>query len=170
MNTDLINLDFYNNSFYIKLDGLEYFTDNAAKFLGDSGFPYSQIVKLLAYEPARNFCAVEYSDGVTDSGVDLEPIRWFTENKEHLTFVIANVTQMEMPVETLEMERSLRFADTDWVLQRNQEQLLLNIPPSLDQAQVIDLLNYRQQLRDLTSIYSKDTPANEVSWPQNPIN
>jgi hypothetical protein len=84
--------------------------------------------------------------------------------------VIANVTQMEMPVETLEMERSLRFADTDWVLQRNQEQLLLNIPPSLDQAQVIDLLNYRQQLRDLTNTYSKDTPANEVSWPRNPLN
>jgi hypothetical protein len=170
VNTDLINLDFYNNSFYIKLDGLEYFTDSAAKFLNDSNFPYVGTVKLLAYEPARNFYVVEYSDGLTDSGVDLDPIRWFTEHKEHLTFVIANVTQMEMPVETLEMERSLRFADTDWVLQRNQEQLLLNIPPSLDQTQVIDLLNYRQQLRELTNTYSKDTPVNEVVWPRNPLN
>lgn len=170
MSTDLINLDFYNNSFYIKLDDVEYFTDSAAKFLNDSNFPYMGTIKLLSYEPARNFYVVEYSDGLTESGVDLEPIRWFTEHKEYLTFVIASVTQMETPVYTLEMERALRFANTDWILQRNQEQLLLNIPTSLDQTQVVDLLNYRQQLRDLTNTYPKETPVNEVIWPQSPIN
>lgn len=170
MNTDIISLDFYNNSFYIKLDDREYFTNSSDKFLSDINYPYSNTVGLLSYEPARNIYIVEYLGGDSELGTEIEPIKWFTDNMSHLLFVLANVEQTQAPVYTLEMERAVRFADTDWLMQRHQEQILLMTTPTLNNTQFASLLHYRQQLRDLTNTYPKETPANEVSWPTNPIN
>jgi hypothetical protein len=68
------------------------------------------------------------------------------------------------------MTRNQKLFELDWVVQRHQEQLDLNIPTSLTNEQYIAVLTYKQQLRNLTNTYSKDTPTEEVTWPTNPLN
>lgn len=170
MSTDLITLDFYNNSFYVKLDNKEYFTEDPTKFLSDFAFPYAETVKLLSYEPQRNLYVVEYVNNTVEAGIEPGPIAWFEQNKSQLANTVATVGQNQPFVPTLETERVLRFSDSDWVLQRNQEELQLGLTPTLNQNKITQLLRYRQQLRDLTNTYSKETPANQVVWPTNPIN
>ena len=169
MNKDIISLDFYNSHFYIKLDDIEYYSDSLSKFETDIGYPYCSI-KFLAYEPARNIYQVEDSDNITKTGPETQEIGWFLDNKPHLMFVLTNLEQTNAQVFTLEIERNIRFADTDWLIQRHQEEILLMKTPTLTNTQFTNLLNYRQQLRDLTDTYSKDTVTNAVVWPTNPIN
>jgi len=170
MSNDTVSLDFYNSSFYIKLDDNTYFSDSLDKFIADIGYPYANTVKLLSYEPNRNLYLIEREGGSADSGLELEEIKWFVDNKAHLVFVITNIEQANTPVITLEMERNNRFANTDWLLQRHQEEILLMTTPTLTNTQFSALLSYRQQLRDLTNTYSKDTETNAVVWPTNPFN
>ena len=169
MNKDIISLDFYNSHFYIKLGDTEYYSDNLDRFQTDIGYPYCSI-KFLAYEPDRNIYQVEDSDNTTKTGIETEEIGWFLTNKQHLLFVLTNLAQTNTQELTLEIERNIRFADTDWLIQRHQEEILLMKTPTLTNTQFTDLLNYRQQLRDLTNTYSKDIVTNTVAWPINPIN
>lgn len=168
-NHDIVSLDFYNSHYYIRLNGLEYYSDDLEKFIAEINYPYTTI-KLLAYEPSRAIYQVERDNGISDSGPTLEEVSWFVDNKTHLEFVLTNLQHSNIPVITLEMERGMRFADTDWLVQRHQEEVLLMKPLTLTNTQFADLLNYRQQLRDLTNTHSKNTPTNEITWPVNPIN
>jgi hypothetical protein len=47
---------------------------------------------------------------------------------------------------------------------------MLNIATTLTDEKYAELLAYRQQLRDLTNTFPKNTPAQQVTWPVNPIN
>jgi hypothetical protein len=44
------------------------------------------------------------------------------------------------------------------------------MPTSITTEQYVALLNYKQQLRDLTNTYNKNTPTEQVNWPTNPLN
>lgn len=168
-NHDIVSLDFYNSHYYIRLNGLEYYSDDLEKFISEINYPYTT-TKLLAYEPSRAIYQVERDNGISDSGPTLEEVCWFVDNKAHLEFVLRNIEQANTPVITLEMERNNRFANTDWLLQRHQEEILLMTTPTLTNTQFSALLSYRQQLRDLTNTYAKDTETNAIVWPTNPFN
>jgi hypothetical protein len=67
------------------------------------------------------------------------------------------------------MQRAQYLYDTDWLVQRHQEQILRSVTTTLSEQQIIDLLNYKQELRDLTQHYDLTQPAENISWPYNPI-
>jgi len=60
--------------------------------------------------------------------------------------------------------------DTDWLVQRHQEEQLRGVLTTLNPQEFSNLLNYKQQLRDLTDQYPLNTPVDQVTWPINPIN
>ena len=66
--------------------------------------------------------------------------------------------------------RLLKLFETDWISQRHTEQKTLGISTTISDAEYLLLLEYRQQLRDLSNTYNVDTPANEVTWPDSPLN
>lgn len=164
-----VSLDFYNSHFYIKFENKEHYWDDLSKFIADTGYPYNT-TRLLSYEPERNIYNVERVGIQMVVGQELEEIRWLVENKQRLIPILEQFMQATIPVITLEMTRIQKLADLDWVVQRHQEQLALNIPTTLTTEQYIAVLNYKQQLRDLTNTYSKDTPTEQVVWPTNPLN
>lgn len=169
MNNDIATLDFYNSSFYIRLDGCEYYADDLSKFRGDIPYPYEDI-NLLSYEPGRNIFSVEKHGGVVETGSELEPIAWLTDNRPSLLAAINRIAEVNKPIVTLEMQRALSLLETDWLVQRHQEELLLQTTPTLDDLQIRALLDYKQELRKLTQRYPKDQPAETVDWPQKPFN
>lgn len=170
MINNIVSLDFYNSHFYIKFENKEYYWEDSAKFIVDTSYPYADTTRLLSYEPDRNIYHVERAGPQTFAGQELDEIRWFTDNKERLIPILEQLIQAAVPVITLEMTRAQKLYDLDWLVQRHQEQLLQNIPTTLSSSQFTDLLNYRQQLRDLTNTYNKNTPTEQVVWPINPLN
>ena len=58
-----------------------------------------------------------------------------------------------------------KLYETDWVLQRHQEEQLLGIPTTLTQEQLNAVLTYRQALRDMDPTQSVETAV----WPVNPL-
>jgi hypothetical protein len=170
MINNLVSLDFYNSSFLIRLDSKEYFWNSISKFKSDTNYPYTDTVGLLSYEPERGVYNLEYTGGAFKTGSDLPEIKWFIDNKAILIDKINALNQAAVIIITLEMTRNQKLFELDWVVQRHQEQLDLNIPTSLTNEQYIAVLTYKQQLRNLTNTYSKDTPTEEVTWPTNPLN
>ena len=165
----MVSLDFYNSHFYIKFEGNEYHWENSQKFITDTGYPYTSS-RLLAYEPERNMYLVERAGPESLVGQDLPEIQWFTDNKQRLILILEQLIQLSIPVITMEMTRSQLLYDTDWVVQRHQEQLALGAATTITPEQYIAVLNYKQQLRDLTNTYPKITPTEQVVWPTNPLN
>jgi hypothetical protein len=170
MINNIVSLDFYNSHFFIKFDNLEYYWSNAEKFIANTAYPYASSVGLLSYEPNRNIYHLERQGGAFERGPELVEIQWFEDNKATLVPIIQGLIQAAIPIVTLEMRRAQLLGETDWLVQRHQEQFTLTIPTTLSEEQYIALLTYKQQLRDLTKVYSKDTPMNSVVWPTNPIN
>ena len=169
MINNMVSLDFYGSHFYIKFEGKEYHWDDPAKFITDTGYPYTS-TRLLAYEPERNMYLVERLGPESLSGQELPEIQWFTDNKQRLIPMLEQLIQADIPVVTMEMTRSQLLYDTDWIVQRHQEQLALGSATTLTPEQYIAVLNYKQQLRDLTNTYSINTPTEQVVWPTNPLN
>jgi len=164
-----VSLDFYNSHFYIKFENKEHYWDDSAKFITETGYPYTS-TRLLAYEPDRNIYHVEREGPTMVVGQELPEMKWIVDNKQRLIPILEQLTQAAMPVITLEMTRGQLLYDTDWLVQRHQEETLQNTTTTLSTQQFTDLLNYKQQLRDLTNTYSKDTPTDQVIWPTNPLN
>ena len=67
---------------------------------------------------------------------------------------------------TLDMVRNSMLYSTDWVLQRYQEETMLSLTHTITELQLTALLEYRQQLRDITKTY---TSLDTVVWPTNPL-
>jgi histidine ammonia-lyase len=59
-----------------------------------------------------------------------------------------------------------KLFDTDWVLQRKQEEDLQNLPNSMSAEKFAAVLAYRQALRDITKTYSD---IKTVVWPTDPL-
>lgn len=170
MINNTVSLDFYNSHFYIRIENKEHYWDNSTKFISDTSYPYSSTTRLLSYEPNRNIYHVERVNAEMGIGKELDEIKWFTDNKQRLIPILEQLIQATIPIITIEMTRAEKLAETDWLVQRHQEQLLQSISTTLTSTQFTDLLNYKQQLRDLTNTYSKTTPTDQVIWPTNPLN
>ncbi len=169
MINNMASLNFYNSHFYIKFENKEYHWDNSAKFIADTNYPYADSTLLLSYEPDRNIYHVERVGPEGFAGQELEEINWFVENKQRLIPILEQLIQAAVPVITLEMSRVQKLYELDWIVQRHQEETLLNIPHKLTDEQYMAVLTYKQQLRDLTNTYPKDTPSENVTWPIDPL-
>lgn len=163
----IVTLDFYSSNFYIKAEAEEYHWNSAQQFILDTQYPFLD-TKLLSLEPHRDIYHVR-RDGSSDNSIDAPEIAWLLANEPILSQKVATLAKAAIPIITLEQQRIQLLYDTDWIVQRHQEELLLGVTPTLTQQQLIGLLNYKQQLRNLTNTYSPETPASAVVWPTNPI-
>lgn len=166
----IVTLDFYNYNFYIKSGSVDYHWDSETKFLQDTAYPFTTTTKLLSIEPHRDIYHVHRSDNIFENSITAAEIAWFLQNEQTLAQTVAALHQTTLPVLTLETERTIRLYDTDWLVQRHQEEQLRGVLTTLNPQEFSNLLNYKQQLRDLTDQYPLNTPVDQVTWPINPIN
>jgi hypothetical protein len=164
-----VTLDFYNSSFSIRNNTISHLWNDPASFVTDTGFPFSDSVGLLSYEPDRNIFLIERPGGLTDSGLDLQEMQWIQNNLTTLTEVTATRMAENTFIFTMEMKRVGLLVESDWVFQRHQEEELLGLPKTFSQEKLIEVLEYRQQLRDLANTYTTSTPADDVIWPASPL-
>ena len=168
MEITILSLDFQHNSHFIRRNDFSYLWSSEPNFIADSNFPFVDTTVRVSYEPERNLFVVERLGGVTETGDGLPEIQWAKDNFDSLLSAATSRDHSERFVVTLAMERAQLLFDTDWVLQRKQEQDLLGLPNTMSDEQFNTVLVYRQALRDLTNTYSADTPATEVVWPVKP--
>jgi hypothetical protein len=164
---NVVSLDFQNKSFFVRENDFNYLWDSVDSFIEDTGFPYRQTLVSISYESARNLYIVERLQGEIVIGLDNPEMQWIVEN---FNFIVNIARNKQVPTETLASTRLLKLFETDWISQRHIEQKTLGISTTISDAEYILLLEYRQQLRDLCNTYNVDTPTNEVTWPDNPLN
>ena len=167
---DIVNLDFYNDHYFIRVGNKEYYTSDQNKLAEDMGYTLDPRIGALSYEPQRNIYNIEYRDGTQQSGSELPEFEWFVDNFTVLHSKITEAEQRDAFVVTIEMQRAQLLYETDWLVQRHQEQVLRGSTITLDENQIRALLDYKQELRDLTQHYSKEQPAETIAWPQKPFN
>lgn len=166
----MVSLDFFNTHFFLRLDGQEYHWENINKFAADTNYPYCDTVGFVSYEPNRQIYHVQKQDSSeVYTGIEQPEIAWFLDNKYQLFSVINSLIEADKPVITVDMQRAQYLYDTDWIVQRHQEELLRQVPTTLSLAQFESLLNYKQELRDITQQYPKDQPAELINWPAKPF-
>lgn len=169
MDNRTLNLDFYNRAYFVRSGNVEYAWFSLQDFLTDTSFPYDEDVTMVSYEPGRDIYVVVKTQQVIETGLDSTIMQWVVNNFDRI-LEIGKVKQLaSIPVITMEFTRQMKLADADWLVQRHQEETLLNITHKLTEEQYIAVLTYKQQLRDLTNTYPKDTPSEDVTWPTNPI-
>jgi hypothetical protein len=170
LNNNIASLDFYNLHFFLRVDNKEYYWQELNKFIEDTGYPFADTTGYVSYEPYREIYHVERKDTKEVSlGIEQPEIQWFIDNKYSLLGIIEQLIESDKFTITGLMQRAQYLADTDWLVQRHQEQMLRSVTTTLSQQQIIDLLNYKQELRDLTQHYNLTQPAENISWPYNPI-
>lgn len=167
---DYISLDRYNNNAHCTIGDIECTFDSYDDFLEKTKFPFN--VGLLGWEPERCYYAVDRpgTPPVTYTGDHLEEFLWISENKEYLKTCcieyLADRTKRNTYTPSLREQRMYKLYEVAWVLERHQEQKLLEIPTTLTDEKIREVLAYRQALRDITKTYdSIDT----VIWPPNPL-
>jgi hypothetical protein len=171
LNNNIVSLDFYNLHFFLRVDGKEYYWQELSKFIADTGYPFADTTAYVSYEPHREIYFVERKDSKeVYTGVEQLEISWFLDNKDSLLQTINILIEADKPVTTIEMQRAQYLAETDWLVQRHQEELMRQATTTLDENHVRALLDYKQELRDITQQYSKNQPAEIVSWPTKPFN
>ena len=170
MNNNIASLDFYNLHFFLRVDNKEYYWQELSKFIADTGYPFADTAAYVSYEPHREIYYVERKDTKeVILGIEQPEIQWFIDNKYMLLGIIEQLTAVDNPVLTGLMQRAQYLYDTDWLVQRHQEEILRNVTTTLSQEQIYNLLLYKQELRDLTQHYDLTQPAQGIGWPINPI-
>jgi hypothetical protein len=168
MSHTYVSVDFYNNSAACKINGVVRVFSSVEAFKYGTGFPYSQDVRLFAYEPDRNIYVVESANGKIETGAHLHTMVWVAENlsKIEQAVILDEQEHPANPEPTLVETRNIKLAMTDWVLIRKNEEDLLNIPNSMTAEKFAAVLTYRQALRDITKTYSD---IKTVVWPIDPL-
>jgi hypothetical protein len=163
-----LTVDFYNNAASCRINGVDHVFSSVDAFKYGAGFPYSDTVRIFAYEPDRSIFVVEYADGQVKSGADLHEMVWVAENLSKIeeAAILDESENPAFPAPTLTQVRNVKLASTDWVLIRKQEEDLLGLPNTMPAQKFADVLAYRQALRDITKTYSD---IKTVVWPIDPL-
>lgn len=167
-NITIISLDFYHSSYHMKIQETENFWNDTDLFIAETQFPYGQSVRFLSYEPDRNYYVIELKSGEVYIGSDNPIAQWITDNLEQLKAIVSSQNPPEVVI-TVEMVRVQKLYETDWVLQRHQEETLLGIANTLTSEKLSEVMTYRQALRDITNTNDKNLPADQITWPVNPL-
>lgn len=169
MDNTLLTLDFFNDSYSIRSGSVEYTWFTKTAFLEDSAFPFEDGLISLTYEPYRNIYLVDKRNQGVASGIDLPEMVWIDDNFSTMLEKGRLRRIIETPVMTVSIMRDIKLSATDWVLIRHQEESLLGIPNSLTEEQLRAVLEYRQELRDITKTIDPSTPEDQITWPISPI-
>jgi len=171
LNNNIASLDFYNLHFFLRVNSKEYYWQDLNKFIADTGYPFADTTAYVSYEPDREIYHVERKDTKELCvGIEQPEIQWFIDNKYHLLSITEQLLEADKPVITGLMQRAQYLYDTDWIVQRHQEEILRGVTTTLSEQQIIDLLNYKQELRDLTQHYDLTQSAQTINWPTKPFN
>ena len=164
----VFTLDFFNDSYYFKQGSKQAFWNNTEQFLADTGFPFAN-TGIVAIETDRNIYHVERPGAVNLTGNTVEEIAWLLNHVDKFLEIADIQKELMSPSVTLEMMRNAKLLETDYILIRHQEETVLGISHTLTEEKISAVLNYRQQLRDLTKVYDKNIAEDKVLWPQNPL-
>jgi hypothetical protein len=164
----VFTLDFFNDSYYFKQGNNQAFWNSKEEFLLDTGFPFSN-TGIVAVETDRNIYHVERPGAINLTGEDIEEVSWLLSQTELFLTIADKQALRNTPITTMELVRNGKLFETDYILIRHQEETLLGLPHALTEEQFALILNYRQQLRDLSDTYDKLTPEGEVNWPVYPL-
>lgn len=169
MDNSLLSLDFLNNSYYVRSGSIEHAWYSKELFVEDTQFPYTEGLVSLSYEPGRNLYAMEKQNQGVVSGLDSIEMQWIDTNFAYILEKGRIRREIETPVFTVAMMRDSKLVETDWVLQRHQEEVLLSRPTTLTDTELNAVLVYRQELRDIATLFDKDISWEQATWPVNPL-
>lgn len=166
--THYVFIDFYNNTASCRIDDVTHAFSSTDAFKYGAGFPYSETMQLVSYEPGRSIYVVEFTGGKVEHGPDLHAMVWISENLDVIKAAALQDLEEHPPYPplTLVEVRNSKLYATDWVLQRKQEEDLMGTPNTMSAEKFVAVLQYRQALRDITQRYSA---INSVVWPTNPL-
>lgn len=120
----------------------------------------------INYEPERKIfvvCLIENNE--TIFGEQSLEINWIKANWNNFIETFSELTQEQITLSVSEKKRELLF-ETDWIVQRHQEQALIDAPTSITQDQFYALLSYRQLIRDIDA---SEDPETSITWPTYPF-
>jgi hypothetical protein len=169
MDNTLLNLDFFNNSYYVRSGSIEHAWYNKELFIEDTGFPFEDGVISLSYEPGRNLYAVEKESQGVLGGLDTPEMQWVDTNFQAILEKGRLRREFETPIITVEMMRDTKLLETDWVLQRHQEETLMGVATTLTTEELTGFLSYRQELRNITNLFERTMTWEKATWPVNPL-
>lgn len=166
----IFTLDFFNRSLFFKQGEHEAFWHDPDTFILETGWPFAlENSGIVACETERNIFHVERPGGINIAGQNSDELVWLEANINKFLELATQQQILRNPVVTMAMVREGNLFVTDWVLQRHQEETFLGISHSITEGKLIEVLQYRQQLRDLTTLYPTDAAADAVVWPTNPL-
>jgi hypothetical protein len=168
-----VSLDFYNENLSCRINGNSYLFSSVERF-NSTGFPFSGTVKILSYEPDRRLYVVEDSNGNVTNDPSSSEIQWIHNNLNTIEQVALIDKELNNPKISAADQRTILLFNTDYVLQRHQEETALNITHTLTDQQFNNVLVYRQALRDLNvhgvaEGTTRTKTIDDVTWPANPL-
>ena len=168
-----VSLDFYNENFSCRINGNNYVFSSVTRF-SSSGYPFADTIKMISYEPDRNIYYVQRDDGTVINDPESTVMLWVKNNLDAIER--AAITDIELNTIKISAadQRKILLYQTDYILQRHQEETALNITHTLTEQQLSDVLSYRQALRDLNvhglaEGTTRTKTIDDVTWPTNPL-
>ena len=167
MKQNYITLDFLNQNYSARIDNIEHAFSSETEFYDLTKFPYKDNLSAISVEPDRNIFTVVYRDNTQKHDEHSEEIQWIMSHLDNFKEALLTDMVAIMPSEpTLSQYRDGLLINTDWVFARHNEEKALGISATLSDAKLKEVLEYRQQLRDITKTY---TSLQDVVWPTNPL-
>lgn len=169
MDNTLLSLDFFNNSYFVRSGSIEHAWYTKELFIQDTGFPFEDGLIGLSYEPGRALYTVSKENKEIVNGLDNPEMEWVDTNFQMILEKGRLRREIETPVFTVEMMRDSKLLETDWILQRHQEEILMGVATTLSTEELNALLSYRQELRNITTLFDRTIPWEQATWPVNPL-
>lgn len=169
MDNTILSLDFFNNSYYVRSGSIEHAWYSKELFIEDTNFPFADGLTGLSYEPGRNIYAISRENQDIAGGLDTPEMQWVDTNFQVILEKGRLRREIETPIFTVEMMRDSKLFETDWVLQRHQEEILMNIATTLSTDELNAILSYRQELRNITTLFDRTISWEQATWPVNPL-
>lgn len=154
------SLNLYTNNLVVQFGNLIHVAHDPAVFLEEVGFNFPN-TRMFDCEVERGISIVERVGGEREVGTETPEALWFIDNLDSIRSTAqreADTHRQEPLAPTWDMLRSIALASTDWMVQRHNEQILIDSPTTLSSEQFVELLKYRQTLRDLPHEQAIPTP------------
>lgn len=168
MTTTQVCIDCYNSNVSAALGDLRHVFSSYDRFVELTGFERGN-VNNATYELERNLFAVEYVGGVVVLGNQTPEIQWIENNIENIRqAAVTDKATFRLDEISMRQNRTGLLYNTDWLIVRHNEQLLLGADPTLTPQQLQELGVYRQALRDMPDEILAGTTYTESEWPTVP--
>lgn len=163
-----VTLDFYNKSLSVDIDGIDHVFSSVERFIELTNFPRGDCVNVV-YELERGLFAVEYEGGIMLVGGDRPEIQWIDHNLSVIKqAAITDIEDMSPPPLTARHFRNSKLHETDWLMLRHQDEVIVGGVTTLSTVQLGLLATYRQNLRDMSEETLSATDIDSVDWPTPP--